>query len=874
MSLTSKLSRDLAEIPAYGEPGTKLLPTVLVLRWSEIALPERLAAEFGFHEGPTLSHLINRFGLGFGAFSPDWNSKDFEAALNFVLRFTKVKQGNIQSLPVLPRSWPVILRPDDIPWGVRTRSCLEKAGLLDHYEKLGWLTFGDFFAIPSMGVRSILEFAVILEQAMDIAKGFYSKQSTAIPSLSSTTESSTSNNPTATREIANVLQKSFDTPIEQCDLSVRATNCLLGGNILTLRDLLTKTAADLYRLDNFGKKSLVEVEDFLALHGFSLGRVPEDLKGDQSSSPEKSEHDLLEENINQEALRQDLIALEHIIQQPWAEQIFGSDPRFSDLLPFRTDSVYQIIDGLLSAWNLNELTVKDQRRFHFLSLEMDNLTQRVAEIGQLTLDEALDQLFEKITGQKGSRKSVLMLRMGWAPASAITLQDAGNLLGLTRERVRQIQERLTKKINSLLPSQKIFLPQIEQAIDVLDRSLPLTTAEASRLLQDKGITRELFSIRNIQFVCEWLHHDCPFSIVNSGQSHGNKRILVSTHGSTNVRLLLRVARRLAGVSGIANIYDVVERAAPDGEDIDPNEAASVLNQVSSSIEFLSDDWFWMTNIPIDRNRLRNTCRRMLSVVSSISLKEIRAGLRRHYSLRASTNKRYSETGRSPIRVPPLDVLRRFFEKHPEFSVDEQDLVHTVSFLDYREELGDTERVMVDVLRSSPSGLLDRYTFHTQCVSRGMNPTTFDLYTSFSPIISHLDLNVWGLRGADVNPAAIVAVREANAQRPTEQRVQDFGWSDEGNIWLKVRLPQNVQSFVFGCPSDISRFILEREFAAFGDGEQRCGIIKSSSSSLYGFSPFLRKTGADEGDILEIVFNIEKNEAYLSLAPEDSLVYEI
>jgi Bacterial RNA polymerase, alpha chain C terminal domain len=868
MSLAGKLSQDLSEISAYGEPGSKLLPTVLALLWSEVALSEQLAADFGFRGRATLGHLINRFERGLSASSPEWNANDFEAALNYVLRFAHVKRNEIQSLPVLPRNWPTILRPDDVPWGARTRSCLEKAGLLDRYENLRWLTFRDFFAIPGMGVRSILEFAVILEQAMDIARGFYSNQSIATLKPSSSSASPTSNDPITIHKIADVPLIDLDTPIRQCDLPVRAIHCLTIDNILVLRDLLSRTAFDLLRLPNCGRKTLRDIETFLAVYSLSLGQVPEDLEHDRRSSPDNPEQDPL--GKDQEALLLDLAQLEGIVQQPWAEQVFGSDPRFSDLLPFRKGSVYQIIDGLLSAWDLRELTIEDQRRIHLLALEADNLRQRVEEISQLKLDDALDQLFEKVTRQTGVRKSVLMRRMGWSPASAITLERAGDLLDLTRERIRQIQERLTAKINSHLPTQKVFLPQLEQAIDVLERSLPLTTTEASCLLRDKGITTALFSIGNIQSVCERLHHDCSFLIVNSGPSHGNQQVLVSVHETTNVRSLLQVARRLAGASGIANIYDVAERVASGEEDMDPRNAALVLGQASNVIEFLSDDWFWVTNIPNDRNRLRNTCRRMLSVVSPISLKEIRTGLRRHYSYRASSSKHYSETGRSSLRVPPLDVLGQFFKKHPEFTIDEQNLVSSVPFLDYRKELGDTERTMVDVLRSSPSGLLDRNSFRRQCVSRGMNPTTFDMYTSFSPIISHPDLNVWGLRGMDVNPAAIAAIQEANAQRSREKRVQDFGWSNEGNIWLKVRLGQNVQSFVVGCPSGISKYILGCEFSAFGDDDQRCGTIKSSGSSLYGFSPYLRKAGADEGDVLEIVFNIEKGEAYLSLSPEDAL----
>lgn len=53
------------------------------------------------------------------------------------------------------------------------------------------------------------------------------------------------------------------TPIVQCDLTVRALNCLKCANIETIGDLCAKSELDLMKQRNFGKKSLVELEDFL-----------------------------------------------------------------------------------------------------------------------------------------------------------------------------------------------------------------------------------------------------------------------------------------------------------------------------------------------------------------------------------------------------------------------------------------------------------------------------------------------------------------------------------------------------------------------------------------------------------------------------------
>ena len=57
-------------------------------------------------------------------------------------------------------------------------------------------------------------------------------------------------------------------PIESLGLSMRTTNALRRANITTIREVLSMSDSDLLHLRNFGEKSLVELQNALAAHGF------------------------------------------------------------------------------------------------------------------------------------------------------------------------------------------------------------------------------------------------------------------------------------------------------------------------------------------------------------------------------------------------------------------------------------------------------------------------------------------------------------------------------------------------------------------------------------------------------------------------------
>jgi DNA-directed RNA polymerase subunit alpha len=84
--------------------------------------------------------------------------------------------------------------------------------------------------------------------------------------------------------------KLLDAPIEELDLPMRAYNSLKRNNITKIGQLLALGDDELLRMRNFGKKSLDEMKERLALRGFI---VPESGTGsvDESDLPAAAELD-------------------------------------------------------------------------------------------------------------------------------------------------------------------------------------------------------------------------------------------------------------------------------------------------------------------------------------------------------------------------------------------------------------------------------------------------------------------------------------------------------------------------------------------------------------------------------------------------------
>ncbi|MDP2989355.1 MAG: DNA-directed RNA polymerase subunit alpha, partial [Kiritimatiellota bacterium] len=82
------------------------------------------------------------------------------------------------------------------------------------------------------------------------------------------------------------MRKKLNMSVNEIELSVRAANCLNNANILTVGELAMKTEADMLKFRNFGKKSLLEIEEKLREMGLVMGmQIDADLLAPRPAAP-------------------------------------------------------------------------------------------------------------------------------------------------------------------------------------------------------------------------------------------------------------------------------------------------------------------------------------------------------------------------------------------------------------------------------------------------------------------------------------------------------------------------------------------------------------------------------------------------------------
>jgi DNA-directed RNA polymerase subunit alpha len=75
---------------------------------------------------------------------------------------------------------------------------------------------------------------------------------------------------TEEKPIATAPTSEWDVPVETLNLSVRSFNCLKRAGISKVSELLDMTEDEIFKMRNFGKKSLDEIKQVLEERGLSL----------------------------------------------------------------------------------------------------------------------------------------------------------------------------------------------------------------------------------------------------------------------------------------------------------------------------------------------------------------------------------------------------------------------------------------------------------------------------------------------------------------------------------------------------------------------------------------------------------------------------
>ena len=629
--------------------------------------------------------------------------------------------------------------------------------------------------------------------------------------------------------------------VEQMNVSNRTRNCL-ARYVKSEPDgvrLNQITFGDLTSIRNMGSKSVIE---FLAY--MQDNKQPEDV-----TDPDGETRNL---QVNLDNL------VFELRWQPWIRGIICGDARFPELMrPIGGVHLQQgeNFESLLES--LADFSQNHPPPLIAFAIEvLESIQSKVEALEKLPLDSLLKNYID--AHLKRSKQHILRAvyaRFGLTREGCLTLEEAGKIASVTRERIRQIEKKILDRLQQ--GDYPTFMPRLNEAVSLLNSSIGVNVLEYSDILQYKGITSSPVSADAIILFAKMCNLDG--ADIEIKRISDKSRII--SKDNLNVNRIFIICRRLFSRNGIADITVAARHFDTNAAEF--TKLAKGLLDNTTMWKALDDDKRWWVptdDIKHSRNRLINIARKVLCVSNPVSVDELREGYLKAARLRNSSNEVYS--GEWEISVPSRSAMLLFFKQNDGFTVNGE-MISTDEILDYRLELGDVERTMVEVFLNSSTGVLRRNDILRECVKRGINENSLMIYTTYSPIIQHLAQETFKLIGKFVPVEALNAHQAALSQKIRTKRILVSDWKN-GRIRLCIRCPEQITGMVVGAPSSVRDLLKSKKFEAYDLEDNRMGTIGSNEDGvMWGMGTFCAANGLEENDILTVEFDIASMKAYLS-----------
>ena len=316
-------------------------------------------------------------------------------------------------------------------------------------------------------------------------------------------------------------------------------------------------------------------------------------------------------------------------------------------------------------------------------------------------------------GLSERQSHALALRLGFDGAGTRTLAEAGDAVGYTRERVRQLEQRVREHACRMPPP----LPVTTCAVEMLARSTPASKESAAHVLAANGLVSPRFDLAGILATADLFGIEHDLELLGAAVLRGRDAELVP-HA-------LADARRLQRRDGVASLARVLREL----HDAESRERLRRLLDLQQDVVWLDDacSWFVVRGV---RSRVASILRKMMTVTDTLTLGEVDHGMRRAFR---------------PVNVPS-NVVAPLCERHPWLVVDRRRQIVTrkVTF-DARRELTPVERGLADLF--SRQGPVLSFAEAVELGSRaGLNRPTIGVYLTRSPIFERVHRGRYVLRG--------------------------------------------------------------------------------------------------------------------------------
>lgn len=638
--------------------------------------------------------------------------------------------------------------------------------------------------------------------------------------------------------------------------SVRVVNCLKSAGIYKNASALgALTFQNLFGIKNLGVKSVLEyacvAEAAIAEYRRS---EPQRLLDAEREQEAKRGRDVRIATLRRKASA----LLDAVRAEPWAKRISIRDPRFVKL---SAEPGYSLVARLQRIVDLLPISSDPDRLAEDLALaenEFLRLQELWSELASLSLDETIEQVLDLIVRTArdlDTRKHVIKETLQWHGADRrLMLEEAGAQLGLTRERIRQIEAKAVSRLISMLP---LAVPTVHRAVKIVSDAAPCSVAEAGMRLQEEGLSAKSFSPLSLAAVADSLAIDRDFEIIEVAQ----RQFLARKDDGLKVEQTIALAKRLCRASGASSLERLGQMMTRSGTD---TWAAPQLRRLIRGCggSFVDDaqQWFCFSR---HMDTVTGVVTKMLSVSRPLPVELIRRKLRRVQVFRRSS----AEPDMFIPMSVPSEVLLQVLLLDPRFRLVNAGMLDLTIAMTPEERLGQMELALIRAIAASSTQSINRDRAIDVALALGLSAATATMLLSYSPVIERIGPNRWTTIGT--SPAFAPSLR--SERHGVKDRLVDFGWTPTARPYVRFIAPdpRRTSSFYVTMPAGIRSHVPLGQYEAMDEEGGQCGTVNVTRHGTFsGLTRYFRLAAVEEGDVVEAVFETAERRARLTVCDEE------
>lgn len=617
-------------------------------------------------------------------------------------------------------------------------------------------------------------------------------------------------------------------PLDALRIPLRARNALLRHRIARDGVVYPVTLQDLAQKRNVGGGALLQL--LAAAEEAHEAAVTQPVPFDVPASYGSSATEVAVQPNARRPSRAVRTEAKKLEKRRWARKVSRDDPRLGA-------EIASLVPGALTAYAASQLLPA-------LTYEPSEARQKAGAIrrfmaradamGRLTVEAELDEILGALT--KAKHQAALRRRFGWGGGPPATLEVAAQEIGVTRERVRQIESKFKRRLSSA------WTPALDRALRIVGRVKFSPATELQEALRSAGLLVGEFPLVSLAHAAELFGRDVPSLAEHDG-------MIGPADFARTVAGVQLLARRLTDRWGATTVAELASVLADRDVALDEDIIRRTLDGIPD-VRFLEEErnWFWMAGST--RNRLLNYVRKIVSVAGSIDIGELRNGVGRHHQMRGFR--------------PPRAVLARLCEDTGDYKVVGLRVVGNEDLPDWHDVLSGNEQILAEALFEHGPVMRRADLEELVVLEGGMNRVSFYNYLTYLPILARYAPGVYGLRGARVTAAEISALIPPVIRT---QVLRNNGWSTDRRLWVVYRLSAAATtSGVLSVPAAFSP-LLRGQFNLLTEDDAAMGTLVIEEGRLWGISPFYRRRGVEAGDHLLLTFNLQDRTARVEVGDE-------